>query len=129
LVARVAVAVVAVLVLGWLVVLERDRRLEARASETSARIIQPGNFERSESDFEAARLLNPDVNPDLKRAYLYLGAGRVEQAAGVIEDVVRREPDNLAAWAALYTISRERDPAAARRALEARRRLDPLNAP
>jgi hypothetical protein len=127
-VARAAVAAVALVVLAWLAVLERDVRREARATTLSARTNVAGNFARAEADFRAARLLNPDANPDLKRAYLYFGAGRRRQAASVVEDVVRREPENLAAWAALFNVVGREDEAVARRALAARRRLDPVNA-
>ncbi len=41
--------------------------------------------------------------------------------------MIEREPDNITAWGLLYAFTRERDPAAAERALEARRRLDPLS--
>lgn len=49
-------------------------------------------------------------------------------AIAQIEDVLRREPDNLAAWGLLYQFAHGFDPAAARRATAARERLDPLNA-
>ncbi len=57
------------------------------------------------------------------------GRGREREAAALLERVVEREPDNLTAWGLLLAFARERDPAAARRALAARRRLDPLRAP
>jgi hypothetical protein len=46
----------------------------------------------------------------------------------LVERVLRREPDNLTAWGQLYGLSIGVDPAAERRALAARARLDPLNA-
>jgi predicted Zn-dependent protease len=113
-VTRVAVVVVALVALAWLGVMERAERLQASGA--------------TEADYRAARLLNPDTVPDVRRAFLYQGTGREREAAALLEDVLRREPDNLDAWGLLYTFTRERDPATARRALAARARLDPLGA-
>ena len=75
-------------------------------------------------------LLNPDTAPDVgPRAFLYFGTNRREQARTLIEDLLRREPDNLTAWALLFLGGESWvDPAAERRALAARRRLDPVSA-
>jgi tetratricopeptide (TPR) repeat protein len=126
--ARIGVGLVATLVLAWLGVMERDVRLLDRGIEASGQLRTAGSFERAEADLRGARLLNPDPRADLGRAVLYQGAGRLEQAAVLLEEVVRREPDNGAAWGQLLALTRERDPARAARALAAVRRLDPLNA-
>ena len=127
--ARVAVAVVASIVLAWLGLMERNTRLEARGTERSAALAVRGNLARADADLRGAQRLRPDTEPELKRAFLYVGAGRPADAAAILEGILRREPDNLAAWGALFNVSRDRDPAAADRALDARRRLDPLRAP
>jgi predicted Zn-dependent protease len=124
--ARVTVAVVAAAVLLWLGLMERDVRLDAQATELSA---VPGHLAEADAKLRDAQRLNPDSGPELKRAFLYVGAGRPEEAASILEGILRREPDNLAAWGALFNVARDRDPAAADRALAARRRLDPLRAP
>ena len=111
--ARVGVALVAVVALVWLSAMERSARLQARGGEAALR---------------DARLLNPDTTPDVRRAFLYQGTGRPEEAAALLEDVLRREPENLDAWGLLYAFTRDRDPATARRALAAGERLDPLGA-
>ena len=121
---RVLVIAVAVAVLAWLGMMERSVRLQASGVEAA----QAPDFSAAEADFRAARVLNADTSPDIRRAFLYQGSGRPGDAAAVLEDVVRREPDNLDAWGLLYAFTRERDPALARRALEARARLDPLGA-
>jgi len=54
--------------------------------------------------------------------------GEPAQALAMIERVVRREPDNLMAWATLALLARGHGQAALERAAAARRRLDPLNA-
>jgi predicted Zn-dependent protease len=125
-IARAGIAVVAVLVLAWLGLIESDVRLEARGTELSA---VPGNLARADADLRAAQRLNPDTGPEFKRAFLYVGAGRPVDAAAILEGILRREPDNLAAWGALFNVARGRDATAAERALAARRRLDPLRAP
>jgi predicted Zn-dependent protease len=125
---RVAVALVAVAVIAWLGVMERDTRLRARGVATAGQLNSPGDRARAESDLRGARFLNPDTTPDVDRAALYLGDGRPRAAVALLEDVVRREPENRTAWAVLYGFARGRDAAAAGRALAALRRLDPVNA-
>jgi predicted Zn-dependent protease len=124
--ARAAVVVVAVLVLSWLAVMERDERLQARGVR-AAQDAQ-AKFAAAETDFRDARLLNPDTAPDVSRAFLYQRIGRGAEAAELLQDVVRREPDNLSAWALLATFTSERDPGTARRARAQVRRLDPVRA-
>jgi hypothetical protein len=115
--ARVSLALVAVAILAWLAVMERDEHLLSRGVET-----------RSVADLRDATLLNPDTGPDLSRALLYRARNRRDDAVALLEGVLRREPDNLTAWGLLYLFSRDADPAVARRALAARRRLDPVSA-
>jgi hypothetical protein len=128
-VARAAVVVAAVLVLAWLGLMELDARREARGTALSTKLAVPGNLARADADLRGAQRLNPDTEPELRRAFVYVGSGRPANAAAILEGIVRREPDNLAAWGALFNVARDRDAAAADRALAARRRLDPLRAP
>jgi predicted Zn-dependent protease len=125
---RAGVALVAVLVLGWLAVMERDTRLQERAIKASGRLSVAGNEARADAAFRAARFLNPDTTPDVGRAVMYLARERRPAAAALLRDVLGREPDNLTAWSVLYGVTRQSDPATARRALAARKRLDPLAA-
>ena len=128
-VARVAIAVGAVLVLAWLGLMELDVRREARGTELASKLAVPGNLARADAALRGAQRRSPDTEPELRRAFLYVGAGRPTQAAAILEGILRQEPDNLAAWGALFNVARDRDAAAADRALDARRRLDPLRAP
>ena len=125
---RVAVAAVALLVIGWLAVQQRDVVLEERGVELSGQLSEPGNAARADRAFREAQLLNPDTTPDVGRAFVLLAGERRGEAKALLEEVLRREPDNLTAWGVLYNVSRESDPATARRALAARARLDPLSA-
>jgi hypothetical protein len=122
--ARIAVAVVAVAVLAWLGVMERSTRLQAAGVAATAR----QDFAGAESDFRAARFLNPDTTPELRRAYVYGLSSRARDGVALLEDVLHREPENRSAWGVLEELTRETEPATARRARAALRRLDPLNA-
>jgi predicted Zn-dependent protease len=123
-VTRVAVAIAAVLALSWLAVMELDVRRQANGVSAAQR----QDFIAADADFRAARTLNPDTAPDVSRAFLYERTGRHAQAAAALEDVLRREPDNLTAWGLLFTFTKNHDRATAERALAARRRLDPVSA-
>lgn len=121
-VARAVVAVVAVCLIAWLGVMERDTRLQARADDA----IHAHDLTRAASDLRAARLLNPDTAPDVTRGVLYRARGQQRRAIALLEDVVRREPDNLTAWSALHLSATGRDPSASRRSLAELQRLDPV---
>jgi predicted Zn-dependent protease len=125
---KFAIGLVAVLAIVWLGVTERDTVLQDRGVSASGRLSVPGNDARAEAAFRGARLFNPDTTPDVGRAFLYLARGQRARATALLEDVLRKEPDNLTAWGVLYNVSREHDPATAKRALAARARLDPLSA-
>jgi hypothetical protein len=123
-VTRVAVIAVAVVAIAWLGVMERDTRRLARGVDAAQR----HDIAVADADFRAARTLNPDTAPDLNRSFLYERTARHAQAAAVLEDVLRREPDNLTAWGLLFAFTKNHDRATAERALAARRRLDPVSA-
>jgi hypothetical protein len=125
--ARVAVGLLAVLVIGWLVVLERDVRLEERAADRSRPGATQAQLAAAAGDLGDARLLNPDREPDIALAVVENGLGRERGAVARLEAVLRAEPGNLLAWELLAVYARN-DPAAVRRARDARARLDPLGA-
>ena len=125
---RAALAVVAVLAIGWLGVQERDTRLQERGVAASGRLSEPGNVVRAEKAFRDARRFNLDTTPDVGLALVYHAREQRARATALLEEVLRREPDNLTAWAVLYNVSHGHDEARARRALAARARLDPLSA-
>jgi len=123
-IARVAVAGLSVAVIAWLGVMERDARLLARADHAA----QARDYAAADRDLRDADTLSADTTADLRRAFLAQATRRGDEARALLEDVVRREPDNLTAWGLLLTFSREADPAAAERARAQIRRLDPLRA-
>ena len=120
--ARVALAVVAIVVIAWLAVLARDVGLQERAAERSTR----GELDGAAADLRRARFLNPDRELDLSLAVVQNGRDRREEAIALIADVARAEPDNVLAWELLSLYAR--DPSTVRRARAERRRLDPLGA-
>ena len=126
--ARVAVAVVSVLVAGWLVVMERDARLYERGIEAGGSLDDPRTVAQAESDLEGARLLSPDRTADVGLAMTWWITGRAAEARGLLEDVVRAEPDNLSAWTALGWVNDGADAGLERRVRAEVRRLDPLSA-
>ena len=121
---RAAVVAVAAAVLTGLGLTERSVRLQASGFEA----VQHGDLAAAEAEFRAARVLNPDTLPDIQRVFVLERSGRSQAAGALLDDVLRREPDNLEAWGLLYRLTRERDPASAQRALDARARLDPFGA-
>jgi hypothetical protein len=127
-IARACVALLAVVVLAWLAVMERDARLQAEGVDAARQVRAPGNYARADAAFRGARLLNPDTTPDVFRAFLYEGGGHSRAAAALLDDVLRREPDNAGAWGVRLAFARHDDPAAAARARAALRRLDPVGA-
>jgi predicted Zn-dependent protease len=122
---RVAVALVAVVVLAWLGVMYRDAHLQARGVAR----VQSRDLAAAEADLRAARLLNPDRAPDVTRAVIYRARGDNRRAIALLDDVVRREPHNLSAWAVMRLSATGTDPDAFRRSLTALQRLDPVNVP
>ena len=122
--ARACVAVVAVAALAWLGLMEHSVRHQA----AGVAALERSDFAAAEDDFRAASRLNPDTTPDLRRSFVYLASSRQPQGIALIEDVLRREPDNRTAWGVLEQFTRELDPAKSRRATAEIRRLDPLRA-
>jgi Flp pilus assembly protein TadD len=122
---RVALAALAVLVIAWLVIMERNTRLEAGSLNQAAR----GHTAQALRDLHDAELLNPDTTPLLRRGLLYFTRGNAAQTRAALNSVLAKEPDNLQAWSGLLALSRHGDPAGTRRALAAIKRLDPLDAP
>jgi hypothetical protein len=88
-------------------------------------------FDRRIGDLRAARFINPDssIRLDIAGAYQVRGgAANLRRALTTVNAVLRSEPDNLDAWAALYGLQRTRgDVAGQNEALAHAQRLDPLD--
>jgi predicted Zn-dependent protease len=123
--ARAAVAVVALLALAYLsvglrnvVLAERGERLAALLDPTSAQV------DEAQDLLERARLLDPDTRPLLVEGRLLAAQGSDEGRA-LLDRAVEREPDNVLAWSVLAEAMREADPARSREALTRMRELSP----
>lgn len=127
-VARVLLALVAVLVLGWVGILYRNyevgrdaalRGFFAPADTQAAR-------ERDLDRLDDAQLLDPNVYWKVARANYQLAVGDRRGAAAAAEELVEAEPENLFAWGVLARATQRSDPARAREAAAEVRRLNPL---
>ena len=134
---RGALALVAVVVLAWMVVLLRDAKDLAHGTVVpggkTANLLpilrNPATFKARVDDVRAARLLNPDSQPDIAIAGDYAlrsAPGDLDHALAMMDAVVHREPENLQAWVDLLGIQEFRhDQAGARAAAAHIRLLDP----
>jgi predicted Zn-dependent protease len=123
--ARAAVAAVALLVLAYLAVglrnvdlAERGERLAALQDPTAAQVDEAADL------LERARLLDPDTRPLLVEGRLLAARGDDEGRA-LLERAVEREPDNVLAWSVLAVATQEADPARSREAQARMRELSP----
>lgn len=122
--AAVAIGVFAVL---WV----HSARLETHAQSIAQRpaaALPPSEVDRAARLFESARAHNPDSRPVEREAGLLIRSGRSRAAVALLRPVVRREPDNLTAWALIAIGARTTDPALAREAVARARALNPLAA-
>jgi hypothetical protein len=126
-IARAALATLAVLVIAWTGVLLRDWRLGHGASlPLFSPGLPPAQAARDVERLKDAELLNPDTRWRLARAKFYILLGDMDAAARTAEDLLRTEPDNLDAWGVVYRATRESDPRRSARAAAEIERLNPI---
>jgi hypothetical protein len=126
---RVLIAVVAILLIGWFVVLARDYSIGFHASKRI--VADPGmsaaDWSRAMDDFERAHLLDPSSDWSLIQAQYEL-LRNPDAAMRRAENVLGNEPDNLAAWWVVVRAARDRYPTRYREAVAAIHRLNPTPA-
>jgi len=125
---RLALALVAVAAGGWLALELRSERLEAAAYRlvpTDLSPPPPEDLERANRLFDRARRHNPGTRPVLRQAALLVLGRRHREAARLLEEAVRREPENADAWSLLASATTPFDPARAAAALLRVRALSP----
>jgi hypothetical protein len=126
--ARVIVGAVALVALAWLAVNVRNLdRFEEGERLALAQGTTPAQVEEAARLLEDSRLLNPDTRPMLSKGALLVarGDGRAREGLALLEEAVRREPDNVFAWGVLADATRRLDPARSRAARERVRELSP----
>ncbi|MFZ1995418.1 MAG: hypothetical protein WAU75_15000 [Solirubrobacteraceae bacterium] len=136
---RIALAGLAATAAAWFAVLLVDTHTVSQAAAAkgtiaAVRVALTGpqaQFDRRIADLRSGRFVNPDTSISLDIAGAYQvrgGAANLTRALTTVDAVLRSEPDNLDAWAALYRIQGARhDPAGQRAALVQAQRLDPLD--
>jgi predicted Zn-dependent protease len=123
-VTRGIVAVLALVVLAWLGMTERNLRLQASGVAATAK----QDFARAQDRFARSSELNPDTTPDLQRAYVLNARGDKDQAIAAAREILRREPENRDAWGLLLGFVADEGSPLAQRARAEVRRLNPLAA-
>jgi cytochrome c-type biogenesis protein CcmH/NrfG len=126
---RVVLALVAVLVLGWLGVLYRGERVARAASDKIyyENPLAPAEYERQMNRLRDARVLDPDRSWQLVQVRYMLLYDQPRRAIDAAERFVRSEPDNVEGWVLLFNAARELDSGRSREAADQIRRLNPLS--
>jgi hypothetical protein len=125
---RVLLALTAVLVIGWVGVLLRNYEIGKDAAVRGFFAPQKSQAGRAR-DLErlhAAQLLDPNGYWKVARANYQLATGDLSGARAAAERLVHTEPENIFAWGTLLRATERSDPARAREAAAAIRRLNPL---
>jgi hypothetical protein len=127
-VARALLALVAVLVIGWVAVLLRNYEIGKQAAVRAFFGPEPSAAERKRDldRLDDAQLLDPNAYWKVARANYFLLDGDARSAAGAAEQLVREEPENIFAWSTLQRATERSDPARAAEAAARIKRLNPL---
>jgi predicted Zn-dependent protease len=120
-IARLAMLLAAAAAIAVSVVWLHDAHSQAAATDA----LNASRFDQAARLFQRGRALAPDSAAKGSEAFALLKAGHADQAAALLEEVVRREPRNARAWAALAFADRDRDPARAAYAVARARTLAP----
>jgi hypothetical protein len=115
---RVAVTTVALLMIAWLAVGLHSAHNQQRAYHLifAKPHLSRSDVARARHLLAAAEWLNPDTELEVFRTFLLVRTGHRREGARVLEDVVRREPANIDAWARLKLTVLPFDPKLAARA-------------
>jgi hypothetical protein len=129
LIARLLVVAVAMLVIAWLGInlrgydrFESGQRLALAPNATDASAREAARL------LQDARFLNPDTRPMVAKGALLVarGGNGVKEGISLLEEAVRKEPDNVVAWSVLASATRRLD---AQRSRAARARANELSPP
>jgi hypothetical protein len=123
---RIALVVVAVAAVLWLAHGLRALNLDTQgrdAVRAAGQHPSRAQVASAVSRFTRAARLNADPTPKIDQATLFLRLGRVRQAAGLLDGVVRANPGNVRAWTLLASATARVDPERSAEASRALRRL------
>jgi predicted Zn-dependent protease len=124
---RAGLLVTALAACVWLGAGLRAARLQAEADRrVPATQIDREEVRRKRELLDDARVFNPDTAPLIREAQLLLFIDGEREAARLLEEVVRREPENYEAWRGLSQAALRLDPARAREAAREAASLNPL---
>jgi predicted Zn-dependent protease len=121
-VAAVAIAMLA----GFWVHSVRLEKSGQSIAERPPQSLTRHDVDRAAHLFQSSLAHNPDTRPIEREAGLFIRTGRPQQAVSLLRPVVKREPDNLTAWALIAIGAQKIDPALAREATARARALNPL---
>lgn len=127
--ARVVLVLVALAVMMFLGVGLRAAKPQAEGRDLASGGLDEASYLRAVDLFRDAQRMNPDTEADLLEGGLLLAGGSPREAARVIEEVAREEPESSKAWGLLASATREIDPQRSREARAQLRRLKPPIAP
>lgn len=129
-VTRVALALIALLVIAWSAVLLRDYRTGSEPAGRSLLVEDVSAAQRADDRrrLDDAQLLDPSSYWALALAANLIRAGKSEAAARAAERLVRDEPESTNAWKALRAATQEIDPRRSAQAQARLRELDPQGA-
>lgn len=127
-VARAGLALLAVVLIAWFAALAVNDRIGHAASDRVVDDPDMGAAEwaRTREDLRRAERLNPGTEWSMTLVGYLLLRGDRRGALEIAEDIVRREPDNLGAWAFVLRAAGSRDRRRSERAQAEIRRLNPL---
>jgi predicted Zn-dependent protease len=127
---RVLLVVLSLAAIAWLAISLRGYDRYERGEQLAfAPDAGQAPVEEAARLLEDSRFLNPDTRPLLTKGALLVArgeGGEPEEGVALIEEAVRREPDNVVAWAVLASATRRLDP---ERSRAARARADELSPP
>jgi hypothetical protein len=124
---QLVVTATAMLAIAWLTVGLRAALPERQATQAADRLDRTFDLptaHRATRLFERSRRLNPDTRPLLLEAGIlfFFDPGR---ARALVEEVIEREPRNVAAWGLLAEGTQRSDPPLSARARKRARELSP----
>ncbi len=125
--ARIGLLGVSVATIVWLAFAFHSADIETRAVERfqSGQVTSGADVEELASMFREANRHNPDILPEVEEGYLYITTDRAAQALPVLQEVIRKEPNNYFALKLLAAAAADENPKLAEEAELRLEEVDP----